>query len=323
MNYLGAFPASALFDFYFATRRFDTGAPFTLAGTPTLRVYKDNNIAQSTSGITLDIDFDSLTGLHHVRIDTSSDGTFYSADSEFTVVIQAGTVNSVSVVGEPVGSFSLNNGQFTATAIQSIWDRATSSLTISGSIGKLLVDNITGNTFTRIGAPVGASISVDIAAVKTVIDAIKVQTDKLTFTVANQIDSNVLDWKSAVAPAMTGDAFARLGAPAGASVSADIATAAANILLIQSGFKKNTAKSNFTFSMRSSVGALVTGIVPAGTKSIDGTVFVGLANAISEIGTTGYYKVTLAAADLNGDEIFIRITGTGAVDREFLIFTKI
>lgn len=36
-----------------------------------------------------------------------------------------------------------------------------------------------------------------------------------------QVD--VADWKNATAPAMTGDAFARLGAPAGASVSADVA----------------------------------------------------------------------------------------------------
>ena len=36
-----------------------------------------------------------------------------------------------------------------------------------------------------------------------------------------QVD--VTDWKNATAPAMTGDAFARLGAPAGASVSADVA----------------------------------------------------------------------------------------------------
>lgn len=55
------------------------------------------------------------------------------------------------------------------------------------------------------------------------IAAVKVQTDKLAFTVANQVDANVIDWKSSVAPAMTGDAFARLGAPAGASVSADVA----------------------------------------------------------------------------------------------------
>lgn len=37
-----------------------------------------------------------------------------------------------------------------------------------------------------------------------------------------QVD--VTDWKNATAPAMTGDAFARLGAPAGASVSADVAS---------------------------------------------------------------------------------------------------
>lgn len=34
---------------------------------------------------------------------------------------------------------------------------------------------------------------------------------------------NVTEWKGATAPAMTGDAFARLGAPSGASVSADVA----------------------------------------------------------------------------------------------------
>lgn len=60
-------------------------------------------------------------------------------------------------------------------------------------------------------------------AVKGDTAAVKTQTDKLAFTVTNQVDANVLDWKSATAPAMTGDAFARLGAPVGASISADIA----------------------------------------------------------------------------------------------------
>lgn len=82
---------------------------------------------------------------------------------------------------------------------------------------------MTGDAFARLGAPAGASVSADIAAAKVDTAAIKVATDKLTFTVANQIDANVLDWKSATAPAMTGDAYARLGAPAGASVSADVA----------------------------------------------------------------------------------------------------
>jgi len=55
------------------------------------------------------------------------------------------------------------------------------------------------------------------------IDGIKTKTDSLTFTVAGDVDCNVQSWAGAAAPAMTGDAYARLGAPAGASVSADIA----------------------------------------------------------------------------------------------------
>ena len=108
--------------------------------------------------------------------------------------------------------------------VADVWNALTSGMTTAGSIAKRIIDNLTGDIFTRIGAPVGASISTDIAAAKSDTGAIKTKTDQLAFTVANQIDSNVIDWKGASAPAMTGDAYARLGAPAGASVSADIAS---------------------------------------------------------------------------------------------------
>ena len=49
----------------------------------------------------------------------------------------------------------------------------------------------TGDSFARLGAPAGASVSADIAAVDTVVDAIKVKTDSLTFTQAGHVDSNV------------------------------------------------------------------------------------------------------------------------------------
>ncbi len=78
---------------------------------------------------------------------------------------------------------------------------------------------MTGDAYARLGAPAGASVSADVAAVKVDTAAIKVQTDKVTFTVANQVDVNVIDWKSATAPAMTGDAYARIGA-AGAGLTA-------------------------------------------------------------------------------------------------------
>jgi hypothetical protein len=62
----------------------------------------------------------------------------------------------------------------------------------------------------------------------TEVSAIKAKTDSLTFTAAGMVDANVIDWKSSTAPAMTGDAFARLGAPAGVSVSADVAAVKAD-----------------------------------------------------------------------------------------------
>lgn len=81
----------------------------------------------------------------------------------------------------------------------------------------------TGDNYARLGAPAGASVSADVAAIKSDTGGIKTKTDSLTFTVAGMVDSNVVDWKGSTAPAMTGDAYARLGVPAGASVSADIA----------------------------------------------------------------------------------------------------
>lgn len=130
------------------------------------------------------------------------------------------------------GAITISGGGVlvSAAGVQAIWDALTSALTTSGSIGKRLVDYLTGDIFARLGAPAGASHSADTAAVKVDTAAVKVQTDKLTFTVANQVDSNVLDWKSATAPAMTGDAYARVGAPVGASISADVAGVPAALL---------------------------------------------------------------------------------------------
>lgn len=107
MKHLGDYDSGGTLFSKFTTYRPSTGAPFTLAGTPALSVYKDGSTTQSTAGITLTVDFDGVAGLHHLAIDTSADGTFYSAGSHFEVVITTGTVDSVSVVGSCVASFSL------------------------------------------------------------------------------------------------------------------------------------------------------------------------------------------------------------------------
>ncbi len=93
------------------------GAPITLAGTPALSVYKDASTTEATTGVTLSVDFDSRTGYHVYTIVTTD--AFYSRGSDFRVVLTAGTVDSVSVVGVEVGSFSLDNRPGEAIAFKS------------------------------------------------------------------------------------------------------------------------------------------------------------------------------------------------------------
>jgi len=83
------------------------GVPSALGGSPVVSVYKDGSNSQTTTGVTLTASFDGIAGLNLVEIDTSSDGTFYSAGSNFCAVITTGTVNGVSVAGSVVDLFSI------------------------------------------------------------------------------------------------------------------------------------------------------------------------------------------------------------------------
>jgi hypothetical protein len=106
--YLGDYAEDyATLNFKFTTRQ-STGAPFTLGGSPVVSVYKANDLTQSTAGVTLAVDFDGVTGLNNVLIDLSADA-FYAVANDYQVVITTGTVNSISVVGEVVGHFSIEN----------------------------------------------------------------------------------------------------------------------------------------------------------------------------------------------------------------------
>lgn len=115
--YQGDLTEDQTLDFTFTTRQFSTGAPFTLAGTPALSVYKANGTTQSTAGVTLTVDFDTVTGLNHVRIDTSADA-FYATANDYSVVITTGTVDGVSVMGETIATFSIENRNGKANVTQ-------------------------------------------------------------------------------------------------------------------------------------------------------------------------------------------------------------
>lgn len=106
MSYRGDIRLGDTIDLKFTTRRFSTGAPYTLAGTPAVSAYVDNGTTEITAGITLTVDFDSRTGLNNVRVVATS-GNGYAAGTNVDLVITAGTVDSVSVAGETIGSFSI------------------------------------------------------------------------------------------------------------------------------------------------------------------------------------------------------------------------
>ena len=119
----------------------------SLAGVPTaivggvFSVYVGNSTTQVTTGLTYTSGFDGVTGLNHIRIDLSADAA-YVAGTDYQVVCTTGTVDSVSVVGEVVKAFTIEN-----TA-----------------------------SFARLGAPAGASVSADTAAIKVDTAAILVDT---------------------------------------------------------------------------------------------------------------------------------------------------
>lgn len=104
--YYGDIRLGEVVDIKFTTRRFSTGAPFTLAGTPVISAYPGNSLTQLTAGITLTVDFDGVTGLHNVRV-VASGANGYLTATNYALVITTGTVDAVSVVGEVIGSFSI------------------------------------------------------------------------------------------------------------------------------------------------------------------------------------------------------------------------
>jgi hypothetical protein len=129
--FLGDYAIGETVVFYFTTTEPDTGAPATLSGTPALSAYVGASDTQLTAGITLAVDADSVTGLNRVTAVLTT-GNGYADNTDVTFVITTGTVDGNSAVGYVVGRVTLGRA----------------------------------GAYKRLGAPAGASVSADVAAVK-------------------------------------------------------------------------------------------------------------------------------------------------------------
>ncbi len=145
----------------FTTRAFATGIPFVLAGSPVVSAYEDASLTQITAGITLGVDHDSVVGLNLLTI-VATGGNGYDSGSDYHMVVTTGTVDSVSVVGEVVGRFTLGRS---AAAV----DLANGT----DGLGILLADIATAQLdLDTITGAAGAIIDVSTANDTTMSDAI-------------------------------------------------------------------------------------------------------------------------------------------------------
>ena len=188
----------------FTTRAFATGIPTVLAGTPVISAYEDDSLTQIVAGVSIGVDHDSVVGLNMITI-IATGGNGFESGKDYNLVITTGTVGGVSVVGEVVGQFSLG---LSAAAVDLA--NGTDGLgAIKTDSAAILVD--TGTTLN--------TLILDIPTVA--------EFNARTLVAASYFDP-AADTVATVTTltghtAQTGDSFARIGAPAGASVSADIA----------------------------------------------------------------------------------------------------
>ncbi len=175
---LGNIAEDATLDFMWGSND-GSGGAVTRSTDGTISVYKGNSVTQSVAGVTDTEDFDSLTGVHHCRIDTSADA-FYEVGYDYVVVLSAATIDS-QTVNAPIARFSIENRR-DESFIDTILTRVSANVALASTaltsatwtdVRAGYLDNInghtpqTGDSFARLGAPAGASIAADVAAILT------------------------------------------------------------------------------------------------------------------------------------------------------------
>lgn len=211
-------PAGDVLPIMFDTFAGATGASITMTGLAVtdIEVYKDGSATQRSSdaGFALldtdGIDFDGITGIHGFSIDTgdNTDAGFYTVGAWFTVVVSAVTVD-----GQTVSFIAAMFRIMAAEGVAGVPDvNVTHLADTAQSPGDIFGDS----------SDALPSLPTLAAYLDTEIAAIKAKTDNLPTDPADE----------SLIIAATDAIMTRLGAPAGASVSADIAAVKADTAAI-------------------------------------------------------------------------------------------
>jgi len=305
-NYLGDFALSQVFNTKFCTTAASTGAPTTLSGSPAISIYKSNSTTQSTSGITLTADFDSVTGLNNVNVDLSSDGTFYATGNDFQIIITTGTVGGTSAVGYVVGEFSINN----RTPLRPTTAGNTASIDNNGRVD---VIKIAGTTQTA--RDIGASVLLSAGT----------GTGQLDFT-SGVVKANLAQILGTALTETAGllaggfKKFFNVATPTGTLNSIPDAVAGATGGLFIAGTNAATTvttalTTTFTGNLTGSVGSVtgavgsVTGAVGSVTGNVGGNVTGSVGSVVGNVGGNVNGNVVGSVASVTAD---VGITQAGA-----------
>lgn len=272
-----------------------TGAPTTLSGSPVIKAYKGNSTStEVTTGISLTVDFDGITGLNNLHVDFSD--AFYATGADITFVITTGTVGGTSVVGYTPWQTQIFDGPVLTTngssnLVSFFGNGAASSSAIQDNIGTI---NTKAGFLPSITA--GSSGGLFVAGT----NAATTITTGLTTHLIGTVDTLTTYTGNTV---QTGDSYARIGA-AGVSL-----TAIPNL----TSLPKNTAFSSYplfiALASNSNVG--VTGATVSCVRSIDGGAFASTGlTGVAEVGG-GTYTINWSAGATNGNAIVLRCTATG------------
>jgi hypothetical protein len=142
----------------------------------------------------------AVTSIPAILADTGTDGVVVAAASKTGYTLSAAgladffdtdslTTYASAVAGSVVKEIADNAGGGTpptaAAIADAVWDEAQADHVTAGSFGEVATE------VAAILVDTGTTLDGLITTVDTVVDAIKVQTDKFVFTVANQVDANV------------------------------------------------------------------------------------------------------------------------------------
>ena len=130
----------------------------------------------------------ALTPAATANLELDYDGTGYAkANSTIgTTTTNTDMVGTDSALTDKAG-FSLSTA-----GILAVWHQALTAVVTAGSVGKLLKDEITSVRMATLTDWINGG------RLDTILDAIKVPTDKMVFGVTNQLNVNTLSWKGSL-----------------------------------------------------------------------------------------------------------------------------